>query len=168
MIAGGELDAEDVEVGERFWRRFAVLGSSCAAEFDVEPGSIVAIDLPTGHWRTVYWALAAWAAVHSSRPSTCTGAGTTPSRTWNGGAAPATVRPAVGDVARSATALVSFGAATSGYFGSTTFNRSAWEADTGVATAPGVDFDTAVGHRFVRMSFAGSAEEVALELIDLA
>lgn len=30
-------------------------------EFDVEPGSIVAIDLPTGHWRTIYWALAAWA-----------------------------------------------------------------------------------------------------------
>lgn len=30
-------------------------------EFDVEPGSIVAIDLPTGHWRTLYWALAAWA-----------------------------------------------------------------------------------------------------------
>ncbi|UDY23697.1 aminotransferase class I/II-fold pyridoxal phosphate-dependent enzyme [Nocardioides sp. Kera G14] len=34
-------------------------------------------------------------------------------------------------------------------------------ADTGVAVAPGVDFDTVDGHRFVRMSFAGSAEEIA-------
>jgi aspartate/methionine/tyrosine aminotransferase len=33
-------------------------------------------------------------------------------------------------------------------------------ADTGVATAPGIDFDTASGQRFVRMSFAGSPEEV--------
>lgn len=29
-------------------------------EFDVEPGSVVALDLPTGHWRTAYWVLAAW------------------------------------------------------------------------------------------------------------
>lgn len=42
-----------------------------------------------------------------------------------------TVRPAVGDVARSATALVSFAAATAGYFATTSFNRSTWEADTG-------------------------------------
>ncbi len=34
-------------------------------------------------------------------------------------------------------------------------------AETGVATAPGVDFDTVEGHRSVRMSFAGSPEEVA-------
>jgi len=36
--------------------------------------------------------------------------------------------------------------------------------DTGVATAPGIDFDTEVGNRFVRMSFAGSPEEVSLAL----
>jgi aspartate/methionine/tyrosine aminotransferase len=36
--------------------------------------------------------------------------------------------------------------------------------DTGIATAPGVDFDTRVGNRFVRMSFAGSPEEVATAL----
>ena len=30
-------------------------------EFDVEPGSVVVIDLPTGHWRTAYWVLATWA-----------------------------------------------------------------------------------------------------------
>ena len=33
-------------------------------------------------------------------------------------------------------------------------------ADTGVAVAPGVDFDTVDGHRFVRFSFAGSLAEV--------
>jgi aspartate/methionine/tyrosine aminotransferase len=33
-------------------------------------------------------------------------------------------------------------------------------ADTGVATAPGIDFDTEVGNRFVRMSFAGRPEEI--------
>jgi aspartate/methionine/tyrosine aminotransferase len=32
--------------------------------------------------------------------------------------------------------------------------------ETGVATAPGIDFDTARGNRFVRMSFAGRPEEV--------
>ena len=33
--------------------------------------------------------------------------------------------------------------------------------ETGVATAPGIDFDTLVGNRFVRLSFAGSPEDVA-------
>lgn len=33
--------------------------------------------------------------------------------------------------------------------------------DTGVAMAPGVDFDTETGDLFVRMSFAGSTDEVA-------
>jgi len=32
--------------------------------------------------------------------------------------------------------------------------------DTGVATAPGIDFDPACGHHFVRLSFAVSAEEL--------
>jgi aspartate/methionine/tyrosine aminotransferase len=34
-------------------------------------------------------------------------------------------------------------------------------ADTGVAMAPGLDFDTAHGHRFARMSFAGDIEEIS-------
>lgn len=29
-------------------------------EFDTQPGEVVLIDLPTGHWRAVYWALASW------------------------------------------------------------------------------------------------------------
>jgi aspartate/methionine/tyrosine aminotransferase len=37
-------------------------------------------------------------------------------------------------------------------------------ADTGVATAPGLDFDTESGHRFVRLSFAGATEDVAAAL----
>ena len=37
-------------------------------------------------------------------------------------------------------------------------------AETGVATAPGIDFDTESGNRFVRLSFAGSTEEVATAL----
>jgi aspartate/methionine/tyrosine aminotransferase len=36
--------------------------------------------------------------------------------------------------------------------------------ETGVATAPGVDFDTVVGSSFVRMSFAGAPEEVSQAL----
>ena len=34
-------------------------------------------------------------------------------------------------------------------------------ATHGVALAPGIDFDTATGHRFVRLSFAGDGEEIA-------
>ena len=34
-------------------------------------------------------------------------------------------------------------------------------ADTGVATVPGVDFDTESGNRFVRLSFAGSPAEIS-------
>src|SRR3954469_24164886 len=33
-------------------------------------------------------------------------------------------------------------------------------AETGIATAPGVDFDTAIGNRFVRLSFAGAPTEI--------
>lgn len=32
--------------------------------------------------------------------------------------------------------------------------------ETGVATAPGIDFDTRQGNRFVRMSFAGAGDEI--------
>jgi aspartate/methionine/tyrosine aminotransferase len=40
-------------------------------------------------------------------------------------------------------------------------------AETGIATAPGVDFDTEVGNRFVRLSFAGSTDDVAEALVRL-
>jgi aspartate/methionine/tyrosine aminotransferase len=32
--------------------------------------------------------------------------------------------------------------------------------ETGVAMAPGIDFDTRQGHRFVRLSFAGTSAEI--------
>jgi aspartate/methionine/tyrosine aminotransferase len=41
-------------------------------------------------------------------------------------------------------------------------------ADTGVATAPGIDFDTEAGNRYVRLSFAGSPNEVSAALDRLA
>ena len=41
-------------------------------------------------------------------------------------------------------------------------------ADTGVALAPGVDFDTLDGHRYVRLSFAGQRSEVDEGLARLA
>ena len=42
-------------------------------------------------------------------------------------------------------------------------------AETGVATAPGIDFDTREGHRSVRLSFAGAPAEVteALDRLDV-
>ncbi|HEX5862632.1 MAG TPA: aminotransferase class I/II-fold pyridoxal phosphate-dependent enzyme, partial [Nocardioides sp.] len=39
---------------------------------------------------------------------------------------------------------------------------------TGVAVAPGIDFDTEVGHRYIRLSFAGPRADVATGLTRLA
>jgi aspartate/methionine/tyrosine aminotransferase len=41
-------------------------------------------------------------------------------------------------------------------------------AETGVALAPGIDFDTAEGDRFVRFSFAGQQSEIESALERLA
>ena len=41
-------------------------------------------------------------------------------------------------------------------------------ARTGVALAPGIDFDTVAGGRFVRLSFAGPAAEIEQALERLA
>jgi aspartate/methionine/tyrosine aminotransferase len=40
-------------------------------------------------------------------------------------------------------------------------------AETGIAVAPGRDFDTDQGHRFIRLSFAGATEDVAEALLRL-
>src|SRR6478735_1764993 len=40
-------------------------------------------------------------------------------------------------------------------------------AETGIATAPGIDFDTEVGNRFARLSFAGSTDDVVEALARL-
>ena len=34
-------------------------------------------------------------------------------------------------------------------------------AETGIAATPGIDFDPARGHRYVRFSFAGTTEDMA-------
>jgi aspartate/methionine/tyrosine aminotransferase len=41
-------------------------------------------------------------------------------------------------------------------------------AETGVASAPGIDFDTEAGNRFVRFSFAGASREISEALDRLA
>jgi aspartate/methionine/tyrosine aminotransferase len=41
-------------------------------------------------------------------------------------------------------------------------------AETGVAMTPGTDFDTRRGHRFVRISFAGTTEDMAVAADRLA
>lgn len=52
--------------------------------------------------------------------------------------------------------------------GHLTDNAEQWCADllarTGVAVAPGIDFDTVHGHRTVRLSFAGGSDEIAQAL----
>jgi aspartate/methionine/tyrosine aminotransferase len=40
-----------------------------------------------------------------------------------------------------------------------------WLAEAGVATTPGLDFDLARGHRFVRFSYAGHAAHI-IEAVD--
>jgi aspartate/methionine/tyrosine aminotransferase len=40
--------------------------------------------------------------------------------------------------------------------------------DTGVATAPGIDFDPLEGHRYMRMSFAVSTPEVEIAIERMA
>ena len=49
--------------------------------------------------------------------------------------------------------------------GHLTDDSQAWCADvlaaTGVALTPGIDFDPAEGHRFMRLSFCGTAEEIS-------
>jgi aspartate/methionine/tyrosine aminotransferase len=56
--------------------------------------------------------------------------------------------------------------------GHLTDDSMAWSLDlldrTGVAVAPGVDFDTEAGHRHVRLSFAGPRSDVDKGLSRLA
>jgi aspartate/methionine/tyrosine aminotransferase len=40
-------------------------------------------------------------------------------------------------------------------------------AETGVAVAPGVDFDPVDGGRFIRLSFAGATEDIRETLVRL-
>ncbi|MDE9366989.1 TIGR03089 family protein [Luteipulveratus sp. YIM 133132] len=61
-------DAEGPTQGERIELSAKVLanwvakaGNLLQDELDAGPGTVVGLDLPAEHWRTLYWALAAWA-----------------------------------------------------------------------------------------------------------
>ena len=72
---------DSINVGERIELSAKVLANwvSKAAnllqeELDLGPGSVVRLDLPAQHWRSLYWALAVWSVgatldVHGSRPA---------------------------------------------------------------------------------------------------
>lgn len=55
--AGGER----IEVSRRVLRTWVSKAANALQEgLDVQPGSVVLVDLPSPHWRLAYWALAVW------------------------------------------------------------------------------------------------------------
>lgn len=69
----GDQPGERVELSGRVLDNWAAkAGNLLQDELDVGPGSVVRIDLPAGHWRAMYWALASWsvgATVQADPPS---------------------------------------------------------------------------------------------------
>ncbi len=57
----GEQPGERVELSGRVLDNWAAkAGNLLQEELDVGPGNVVQLDLPAGHWRSMYWALATW------------------------------------------------------------------------------------------------------------
>lgn len=57
----GPTQGERIELSGKVLANWvAKTGNLLVEEFDVAPGSTVALDLPPEHWRTLYWALAIW------------------------------------------------------------------------------------------------------------
>lgn len=57
----GATPGERVELSGRVLDNWAAkVGNLLQEELDVGPGQVVQLDLPTGHWRAMYWALGAW------------------------------------------------------------------------------------------------------------
>lgn len=57
----GPTNGERVELSRKVLLNWVSKAANALQEgFDVQPGSVVYIDLPVPHWRYVYWALAAW------------------------------------------------------------------------------------------------------------
>ena len=57
----GPTRGERIELSGRVLANWvAKAGNALQEEYDVEPGSVVRLDLPVLHWRTAYWALAVW------------------------------------------------------------------------------------------------------------
>lgn len=52
---------ERIEVSRRVLRTWVSKAANALQEgLDVQPGSVVLVDLPSPHWRLTYWALAVW------------------------------------------------------------------------------------------------------------
>jgi uncharacterized protein (TIGR03089 family) len=52
---------ERVEISRRVLRTWVAKAANALQEgLDVQPGSVVLVDLPSPHWRLAYWALAVW------------------------------------------------------------------------------------------------------------
>lgn len=58
----GPNHGERIELSRKVLATWVAKAANALQEgLDVEPGSVVLLDLPAPHWRTVYWALATWA-----------------------------------------------------------------------------------------------------------
>ena len=52
---------ERIEISRRVLRTWTAKAANALQEsLDVQPGSVVLVDLPSPHWRLAYWALAVW------------------------------------------------------------------------------------------------------------
>ncbi|MFX0538009.1 TIGR03089 family protein [Ornithinimicrobium sp. Y1847] len=52
---------ERIEISRRVLRTWAAKAANALQEsLDVQPGSVVLVDLPAPHWRLAYWAMAVW------------------------------------------------------------------------------------------------------------
>lgn len=56
-----EGGGERIEISRRVLRTWVAKAANALQEgLDVQPGSVVLVDLPSPHWRLAYWALAVW------------------------------------------------------------------------------------------------------------
>lgn len=56
-----EAAGERIEISRRVLATWVAKAANALQEsFDAQPGTVVLVDLPSPHWRLVYWALAAW------------------------------------------------------------------------------------------------------------
>ena len=57
----GPTSGERIELSRKVLTTWVAKAANALQEgFDVQPGSVVLLDLPAPHWRLVYWALAVW------------------------------------------------------------------------------------------------------------
>ena len=57
----GPTAGERIELSRKVLNTWVAKAANALQEgFDVQPGTVVRLDLPAPHWRTLYWALAVW------------------------------------------------------------------------------------------------------------